>query len=180
MSAKAAVTLNALALYAVSGILLVAFYWQLANGELPCPLCLLQRVAFAALAVGPALSVRHGPKPKYMGLVVIAALVGAGIAGRQILIHIMPGDAGYGSTLLGLHFYTWAFIAFAGALLAAGVMLTLGPSAPAGDRRPVRGLFEDAAVWLTFALVALNAFSALAQCGFSGCPANPVHYELLG
>lgn len=180
MSAKTAVTLNALALYAISGILLAAFYWQLATGELPCPLCLLQRVAFAALAVGPILSVRNGPKPKYMGLAVIAALVGAGIAGRQILIHIMPGDAGYGSILLGLHFYTWAFVAFAGALLAAGVMLTFGPSASAEDRRPVRGLFEDAAVWLTFALVALNALGALAQCGFSGCPANPVRYELLG
>jgi disulfide bond formation protein DsbB len=45
MSAKTAVTLNALALYAISGILLAAFYWQLATGELPCPLCLLERLA---------------------------------------------------------------------------------------------------------------------------------------
>lgn len=180
MSSKTAVTLNAVALYAISGILILAFYWQLANSELPCPLCLLQRVAFAALAVGPVLTIRHGPKPQYMGLVVIAALLGAGIAGRQMLIHILPGDPGYGSTLLGLHFYTWAFIAFAGALLAAGVMLAFGPEATGEDRRPVRGLFEDAAVWLTFALVALNGVSVLLECGFSGCPANPVRYELLG
>lgn len=180
MSAKTAVRLNALALYAISGILILAFYWQLANSELPCPLCLLQRVAFAALAVGPVLAIRHGPKPQYMGLVIIAALLGAGIAGRQVLIHILPGDAGYGSTLLGLHFYTWAFIAFAGALLAAGAMLTFGPRAEQEERRPSRGLFEDAAVWLTFALVAMNAVSVLLECGFSGCPANPVRYELLG
>lgn len=180
MTSGTAVTLNALALYVISGILLIAFYWQFAHSELPCPLCLLQRVAFAGLAVGPVLTIRQGPKPQHLGLVIMAALVGAGIAGRQMLLHISPGDPGFGSTLLGLHFYTWAFVAFAGALLAAGVMLTLSPQQAGEARAPARGLFEDAAVWLIMALVALNALSVLAQCGFSGCPANPVHYELLG
>jgi disulfide bond formation protein DsbB len=180
MSPKTAVTLNALALYAISGILIVAFYWQLDHGELPCPLCLLQRVGFAALAVGPILAVRNGPKPQYLGLSIIAALVGAGVAARQMLLHIMPDDPGYGTTLLGLHFYTWAFLAFCGAILAAGAMLAFGPQQVSTERRPARGLLEDAAVWLIMALVALNAVSVLLQCGFSGCPANPVRYELLG
>ena len=34
---RVAVRLNALALYAISAVLLVAFYWQFAYGELPCP-----------------------------------------------------------------------------------------------------------------------------------------------
>lgn len=180
MSSKTAVTLNALALYAISGVLLAAFYWQLAYGELPCPLCLLQRVAFAALAVGPVLAIRYGPKPQFLGLALISALAGAGIAGRQILIHIMPGDPGYGSTLLGMHFYTWSFVAFTAAVLAVALMLTFGPQAASDDKKPARGLFEEAAVWLVLVLVALNAFSVLLQCGFSGCPANPVRYEMLG
>lgn len=180
MTAKTAVTLNALALYGISAVLIIAFYWQLAEGELPCPLCMLQRVAFAALAVGPILTIKFGPRPKYMGLVIIAAVLGAAIAGRQILIHIMPGDPGFGSTLLGLHFYTWAFLGFAVALLAAGMMLVFGPQQTEPERIPRRGLLEDGAVWLVMSLVALNALSALVQCGFSGCPANPVRYELLG
>ena len=93
MSPAVAVRLNALGLYAISGVLLVAFYWQLAYDELPCPLCLLQRVAFTALAVGPILTIRHGPKPQHYGLVVIGALLGAAISARQMLLHIMPGDA---------------------------------------------------------------------------------------
>ena len=48
MTPQLAVRLNALALYAISAILIVAFYWQMAYGELPCPLCQLQRVAFTA------------------------------------------------------------------------------------------------------------------------------------
>jgi len=101
MTPANAMKLNAVALYAISAVLLVAFYFQFELGELPCPLCLLQRVAFTALAVGPILTLRHGPRPGHYGLIILAALLGAAIASRQVLLHIMPGDAGYGSALLG-------------------------------------------------------------------------------
>ena len=35
------------------------------------------------------------------------------ISTRQILLHITPGDPGYGSVVLGLHLYTWALLIFA-------------------------------------------------------------------
>jgi disulfide bond formation protein DsbB len=38
MPTRFAIKLNALALYAISGVLLGAFYFQIARGELPCPL----------------------------------------------------------------------------------------------------------------------------------------------
>lgn len=180
MSPRQAVTLNALALYGISAVLLVAFYWQLAYDELPCPLCLLQRVAFAALAVGPILTIRHGPSPHHLGLVVIAAALGAVISSRQVLLHILPGDPGYGSALLGLHFYSWAFVTFAGALIATGAMLVFFPQKTGEGKPPATSLIEHAAVWLVMALVALNALSVLLECGFSACPANPVQYQLLG
>jgi disulfide bond formation protein DsbB len=53
MTRSLAVTLNALGLYAVALVLTAAFAAQLLLHELPCPLCLLQRIQFAALAVGP-------------------------------------------------------------------------------------------------------------------------------
>lgn len=179
MSPAVAVRLNALGLYAISGVLLVAFYWQLAYDELPCPLCLLQRVAFAALAVGPILTIRHGPKPQHYGLIVIGALLGAAISARQMLLHIMPGDPGFGSPLLGYHFYTWAFLGFAAAILAAGVMLTFGKQFAPSAAPPPAGPFERAAVWLILTLTVLNAGSVLVECGFSSCPSSPVRYELL-
>jgi hypothetical protein len=45
---------------------------------------------------------------------------------------------------------------------------------------PDIGIWERAAVWLVIALTLLNAAGVLAQCGFGECPADPVHYELLG
>ncbi len=39
-------TLNAVGLLAISAVLAVAFFDQLVFGDLPCPLCLLQRAGF--------------------------------------------------------------------------------------------------------------------------------------
>ena len=99
-------TLNALALLAIAVVLGVAFFDQLVNGELPCPLCLLQRSGFLLLAIGPVLSVARGPRASHYGVAILAGLLGAGFAMRQILLHIAPGDAGFGAPFLGLHFYT--------------------------------------------------------------------------
>jgi disulfide bond formation protein DsbB len=179
MSIRLATKLNALALYAIAAALLAAFYYQIVLGELPCPLCLLQRVGLVALAVGPVLTLRHGPRPAHYGLVIIAALIGSGIAARQVLLHIAPGDPGYGSALLGYHFYTWAFVCFAAAIAASAAML-LGEAQFEGfTTAPEPELFGTVAVWLIIAVTLLNAGSVLLECGIGWCPANPVHYELI-
>src|SRR5580658_8706209 len=97
MTRSLGITLNALGLYAIALVLAAAFAAQLLLNELPCPLCLLQRVQFTMLAIGPILNVRFGPRPGHYAVSLLAACVGAAVAARQILLHIMPGDAGYGS-----------------------------------------------------------------------------------
>jgi len=98
---------------------------------------------------------------------------------RQILLHIMPGDPGYGSALLGYHYYTWAFIGFAVAIVALAAMLSFDDQF-AHDKPPVpTGAFAHTAVWLVIALSALNVVATLLECGFAACPADPVGYELL-
>jgi disulfide bond formation protein DsbB len=180
MNIRFATRLNALALYAISAILLVAFYYQIVLGELPCPLCLLQRVGIAALAFGPVLTLRYGPRPAHYGLVIIAALIGAGISARQILLHIAPGDPGYGSALFGYHFYTWAFVCFCLAIAASAAMLLSELPLAREPATPELGLLERVAVWLVIAITLINALSVFLECGFGWCPANPVHYELIG
>jgi disulfide bond formation protein DsbB len=122
MTRSLALTLNALGLYAVALVLLIAFAAQLLLNELPCPLCLLQRIQFAMLAVGPILNLRltcwSTQSPCRC-----SPLSPARLSPRQILLHIMPGDLGYGSALLGYHYYTWAFIGFAVAIIALAAML---------------------------------------------------------
>jgi disulfide bond formation protein DsbB len=179
MTRSLAVTLNALGLYAIAFVLLVAFAAQLVLHELPCPLCLLQRIQFAMLAVGPILNVRFGPRPSHYAVSLLTAVAGAAFAARQVLLHVMPGDPGYGSALLGYHYYTWAFIGFAVAIIAVAVMLLFDDQFRDDGKPQPAGAFARAAVWLVIALTALNVISTLLECGFGACPDNPVAYELL-
>jgi disulfide bond formation protein DsbB len=180
MTRSFAVTLNALSLYAVALVLAAAFTAQLLLHELPCPLCLLQRIQFAVLAIGPILNVRWGPRPSHYALSLLAAVVGAAFSTRQILLHITPGDAGYGTALFGFHYYTLAFFGFVAAIVLLAAMLLFDRQfEDDGATQPVADIFARTAVWLVIVLTALNVVSTLLECGFGACAENPVVYELL-
>ena len=179
MSRSLALTLNALGLYTIVFVLAAAFAAQLLLGELPCPLCLLQRFQFAMLAIGPILNIRFGPRPSHYGWSMLAAAAGAAFALRQILLHILPGDPGFGSALLGYHYYTWAFVGFAVAIVLIAGMLLFDGQFNEGGQPPPAGAFARTAVWLAIGLSTLNVIATLLECGFGPCPDNPVEYELL-
>lgn len=173
-----AITLNTIALGAVALVLAAAFAAQLVLHELPCPLCLLQRIMFALLAIGPILNIRFGPRPSHYGLSLMVAVAGAAVSARQVLLHIMPGDPGYGTALFGYHYYTWALIGFIAAIVLIALILLFDEQfAPVPA--PLAGGVAHVAVWLVIGLVALNVFSTGLECGFAACADNPVVYELL-
>ena len=181
MTQTRAITLNALSLYAVALVLAAAYAAQFILDELPCPLCLLQRILFAALAVGPILNIRFGPRPSHYAMSLLAAVAGAVASARQVLLHIMPGDAGYGTALLGYHYYTWALLGFIAAIVLLAAILLF-------DRQfeedktvlpAVGGAFAQTAVWLVILLTAANVVTTLLECGFGACADNPLVYELL-
>jgi disulfide bond formation protein DsbB len=170
---------NVLALLAVCAVLLFAFYWQIVRGELPCPLCLLQRAALLGAGLGLVLNVRFGSSESHYGVVIVSSLAGAAFAVRQILLHIVPGTGAYGSALAGYHFYTWALVLCVALIAFAGVMLFIEAQFVEGvrDVRPTAG--AQALGWLFVLVVLANAVSTLLQCGFGPCPDNPTGYELL-
>ncbi|CAB3713426.1 Disulfide bond formation protein B [Achromobacter deleyi] len=178
--ARGSRVLNGLALLGVTVILGLAFAWQFAYDELPCPLCLLQRVALMLAGVGLLLNLRLGPSPMHYAMTIAASLGGMVASGRQVLLHIAPGDPGYGTTLLGLHFYTWGFIAFAALIVFCVVMLSADRKW--GDnvlKRPVSAL-GVVVMALFFIMVLGNLGSTTLQCGFGPCPDNPTSYLWLG
>lgn len=181
MTPARAIMLNALGLYAVALVLAAAFAAQFILHELPCPLCLLQRILFTVLAVGPILNIRFGPRPSHYAMSLLAAVAGAVASTRQVLLHIMPGDAGYGSALLGFHYYSWALIGFVAAIVLIAITLLFDRQFE--DERTVLpstgGAFAQIAVWLVIALTAANVVTTLLECGFGACADNPFVYELL-
>ena len=174
--------LNLLGLLGVSLVLLVAFYYQLFHNELPCPLCLLQRGCFVALGIGFALNLSVGPSRLHDAMMLVSGLLGAGTALRQVLLHIAPGDAGYGSLFFSMHFYTWAFVAFAASILYVALLLLVeaGEGSPARRHTQGAGLLARLALWLFVLVVGANLLSTLLECGFGACADNPTYYEWLG
>jgi len=174
--------LNALALAAVCGSLLEAFYWQIFFNELPCPLCQLQRVALTLAGIGMMLNVRFGPSAVHYAIILASAIGGATASLRQILLHIAPGDTGYGSTLFGLHFYTWGFISFVIMMIFCALMLCLDRNQLSAPRVQLSGAAQSnkriatLLIGFFFLLTAANLISAIMVCQFGSCPDNPTEY----
>ena len=170
--------INALGVLGLSFVLAFGLWMQVTLDELPCPLCLLQRVGFVLVMYGFMLNVVRGPAPLHYGIVLVSALFGGGAAMRQVLLHIVPGTGSYGSPVLGLHFYTWSFLIFATTILAVAMLLLL--SAPANpDRKIEPGKLQRAICWIAIVVTAINAIAVFLECGPYVCPENPVSYLLL-
>lgn len=77
-----------------AGLIGFALYAQYALDMDPCPLCILQRVAFIVLGVAFLAGGLHAPRSAarwgYVGLLLLIALVGAGIAVRHLWIQSLP------------------------------------------------------------------------------------------
>jgi len=72
-------------------------YSQLHGGLEPCPLCIFQRVAFAALGLVFLLGGLHAPRSVglrggYGVLALLTAAAGAAIAGRHVWLQSLPKD----------------------------------------------------------------------------------------
>jgi disulfide bond formation protein DsbB len=93
MSARAAYAFGFLA---CAGLLAFAYYLEYFQNQEPCPLCILQRVAFLDMAIVFAVAAIHGPKRRgavvYSGLLFVMAAMGAAIAGRQVWLQHLPPD----------------------------------------------------------------------------------------
>ncbi|WP_027185302.1 disulfide bond formation protein B [Desulfovibrio inopinatus] len=171
--------LNALCVFMVDFVLAGALFFQFVLQEMPCPLCLLQRIAFIGLAIGPMLNVRFGVRAGHYGISLLSAVYGMAVSGRQVFLHIIPGTGGYGGTVLGLHLYTWAFIFFITSIVIIGIFLFYHDNFL--EERDI--VYSDGLTKLVFIITALivliNIISTFFECGMGQCPDNPTHYKIL-
>lgn len=80
---------------ACAGLLGYALFTQFHDGLVPCPLCIFQRVAFAALGVVFLIGGLHAPtktggRRAYGVLALLASAAGLWIAGRHVYIQHLP------------------------------------------------------------------------------------------
>ena len=82
---------------ACAGLIAYALYTQFHDGLVPCPLCIFQRVAFAALGVVFLAGGLHAPRGVtarrvYGVLALLASFGGIAVAGNHVRLQHLPSD----------------------------------------------------------------------------------------
>jgi disulfide bond formation protein DsbB len=182
MTPSFARTLNSLGLLAISAVLMTAFADQILYSDLPCPLCLLQRVGFVLVGFGLSLNVIYGPRPQHYAIMIISAIYGGAVALRQLALHIVPGSGSYGDPILGMHYYTWSAIVFFAIILGTSIMLLFDDqyaTGPTANQKFGGQKLAKVSFFLIVFLTAANALSTFLECGPGVCADDPSSYRLL-
>lgn len=168
----------------IAGVLTAAMTLQYAKGELPCPLCLLQRVALFGVCFGIMQNFRGGFSNRNTGFSLLFAIVLLIVSVRQSLLDIVPrpGHEYIGSAVFGLHMPVWSIIIALCLLIAFAAKLAILGGDEHLDDNDVKTfpMLDRAARLLSLyviALCAINLVSVVLQCGLGEC--HPFSYQLL-
>jgi disulfide bond formation protein DsbB len=169
-----------LMLLALAGVLTAAMGFQYLGGEIPCPLCLLERVAMFACCFGLIRQLEGDGSQRGAGIAMISAVLLLVISVRQTLLDIVPreGHAYIGSAVFGLHMPVWSVLIAIALLSGFAVRLAVfgGPSWPPAEQSTLARLSYGLGLYVAI-LCAINFISVVIQCGFGEC--HTTGYALL-
>jgi disulfide bond formation protein DsbB len=169
-------------LLTIAAILTVAMVLQYYGGEIPCPLCLLQRVAMFGVCFGIILHFRHGHSVQNTGVSMLFALFLLIVSARQTLLDIYPrpGHSYVGNAVMGLHMSVWSVVIAVAILTAfAAKLAVLGGEDLRGTQpSPMLGRIARLLGLYVVAIGLINFASVIAQCGADACHTSG--YRLLG
>jgi disulfide bond formation protein DsbB len=158
----------------------IAVVLGVAYGESPCILCWAQRTSMVLMALTGLFVLRYGPRPRYLGTMVLLGAGGVFMAIRHSALHLARDvGQGFAASFFGAHTYAWAWVIHWVVLVVLAVLLILlrEDSVERGVREAGRlGRF---AMGLFMVVVAANALQAFATTGpppFMG-QADPLRFS---
>jgi disulfide bond formation protein DsbB len=162
-----------LMLLILAGILTAAMVMQYAFGEIPCPLCLLQRFAMFGCCFGIVQQLRSGSSERGTGIGLIFSILLLVISVRQTLLDLFPrpGHEYVGSAIFGIHMPVWCVFVAIALLFGFAIRLALfgGPrSAPEAEGAPMHRLTQGLVIYVVL-ICAVNFLSVVVQCGMGEC-----------
>ena len=168
--------IDTLAIWALMSLVIASLFFQFTLNELPCPLCLLQRLGLLLTAISLTWIINFGRHSRHYGLTLLAALFTGLVATRQVLLHIVPGTGSYGEPFLGLSLYLWTDIVVLCIMLYVVAMLILGID---NKRRLHPSLLGKVTAWVLFIVILITTAMVIVECGFANCPDSPTTYKLI-
>lgn len=145
-----------------------ALYLGVAKGESPCILCWAQRTSMLLIALVALFVVRYGPRPRYLGMVVLLGAWGTFMAIRHSALHLARDvGQGFSGVILGAHTYVWSWVIHFIVLIVIGKLLLVyrGPLRSDDGAVTPPGRVGRFALAMFVVLVALNAVQAFISTG---------------
>ncbi len=157
-----------------------ALFFQFDYNELPCPLCLLQRFGFLAIGFGAFLNISRENSWKHDLIIVISSIYTLFVGSRQVFLHILPNDPGYGDPFLGLHFYTWSVIISFMFIILISISPFIKTILDLLKIEIKHNVFLSKMFRTILMIILLvNIVSTYLECGFGQCADNPTYYMKL-
>lgn len=172
----------------IGAIICGSLFIQFVLKEFPCPLCMTQRISMVLCALAQAyiicrIRISHQLHWRDFaigqGMTLCAAIGGTCMSIRQILLHIVPPDPGYGTPILGLHIYTWACLVFVAEIVVVAINLLLVPKNAENVKLPFGWFSRTILALLAVMILALAAGTFIEQGFHWRLPDNPERNELL-
>lgn len=168
----------------IAAILTAAMVMQYGWGELPCPLCLLQRAALFGVAFGIMQQFHSGFSYRNTGLSLLFTIFLLVVSVRQTLLDIYPrpGHEYIGTAIFGLHMPVWSILIALALLIAYAFKLIIFGNADnlrntrLADHPLIRALAIILSLYM-IAIVLINFGSVVLQCGLDEC--HTFSYRLL-
>ncbi|MEJ2205699.1 MAG: disulfide bond formation protein B [Gemmatimonadota bacterium] len=152
-----------------------------AFGETPCILCWAQRTSMALMALAGIFVLRYGPRPRYLGTLVLLGIWGLHMATRHSALHLARDvGQGFAGSFFGAHTYVWAWAIHWVVLAVLAVLLLLlrEDTVESGTRELSRvGRFATGFFVVVIAANALQAFITTGPPPFMG-QADPLRFSL--
>lgn len=160
----------------IAGILTAAMLLQYVDGQLPCPLCLLQRMALFGVCFGIILQLRYGFSYRHIGLSMVFALFLLIVAVRQTLLDIYPrpGHEYIGSAIFGLHMPVWSVLIAVALIFSFAIQLIAWGNGSKSKVKPTKhypilGYLTPLLCLYAIAIGVINFLSVGVQCGVGQC-----------
>jgi hypothetical protein len=158
----------------------VAVVLGVAFGESPCILCWAQRTSMTLMALAGLFVLRYGPRPRYLGIVVLLGAWGVFMALRHSALHLARDvGQGFAASFFGAHTYVWSWVIHWVVLVVLAILLILLRE-ESGEKgvRELGGLGRFA-MGLFLLVVGANALQAFVTTGpppFMG-QADPLRFS---
>ena len=158
----------------------IAVVLGVAYGESPCILCWAQRISMVLMALAGLFVLRYGPRPRYLGTVVLLGAWGTFMALRHSALHLARDvGQGFAGAFFGVHTYAWSWVVHFVVLVVLAVLLVLLREDSVEEGPHELGRTGRFAMGLFVVVVGANAFQAFVTTGpppFMG-QADPLRFS---